>query len=108
MFRHHRDEVRLRLSTENPTEFEILQQQVELLKETLRQEIAAREMLRQRVMQQDGQIRELRRNIYSILQSRIWKTMVRAGGVVLGFDQRLSFCSADCKTRSGRVGRNRS
>jgi len=92
------------LSTENPTEFKILQQQVELLKETLRQEVAAREMLRQRVMQQDGQIRELRRNIYSILQSRIWKTMVRAGGVVLGFDQRLSFLQRRLQNKIGKSG----
>jgi GT2 family glycosyltransferase len=74
-----------------PQEIEILQQQIELLKEMIRQEVSAREMLRQRVMQQEGQIRELQRTTHGILHSRIWKTMVRVGGAVLGIDQRFSF-----------------
>jgi O-antigen biosynthesis protein len=109
VFCHCRDEVSRCLPTENnhedlSKELVILQQQIELLKETLRQEISAREMLRQRVMQQDGQIRELQRTTHGILHSRIWKTMVRVGGAVLGFDQRLSFLQRRFQNSLGKTG----
>lgn len=69
-------------------ETEKLRFELEELRGALLRETAAREMLRQRIAQQDAQIRELQRTVQGILHSRIWKTMVQAGGAVLGIDQR--------------------
>lgn len=62
--------------------------ELEQLREALRDERAAREVLRQRVAQQDAQIRELQNTTRGILQSRIWKTLVQTGGALLGVEQR--------------------
>jgi O-antigen biosynthesis protein len=62
--------------------------ELEELREALRDERAAREVLRQRVAQQEAQIRELQNTTRNILQSRIWKALVHAGGALLGIDQR--------------------
>ena len=62
--------------------------ELEELREALRDEKAAREVLRQRVAQQEAQIRELQNTTRNILQSRIWKALVHAGGALLGIHQR--------------------
>ncbi len=69
-------------------ELESFRDELQALRDALRQETAAREMLRQRVLQQEAQIRELQHTTRSILHSRIWQTLVHAGGTLLGIDQR--------------------
>jgi GT2 family glycosyltransferase len=62
--------------------------ELEQLREALRNERAAREVLRQRVAQQDAQIRDLQNTTRNILQSRIWKILVQTGGALLGIEHR--------------------
>jgi hypothetical protein len=57
-----------------------LRRSVDALGELLRQERIRTEALRARLNQQEAQIRELQRSTRSILDSRIWKTLVRLGG----------------------------
>lgn len=83
---------------------EKLREELEDLRESLRREVMAREMLRQRLAQQDAQIRELRKTTQSILQSRIWKALVRLGGVLLGLDQRRLLWQRRLQIGVGRMG----
>lgn len=60
-----------------------LEQAIQALSERLSQERARNEFLRHRLNQQEAQIRDLQRTTRSILDSRIWKALVRMGGHLL-------------------------
>jgi GT2 family glycosyltransferase len=64
----------------------------------------AREMLRQRVAQQEAQIRELQKTTQSILRSRIWKTLMQVGGAVLGLNQRRLLLQRRLQSGAGKFG----
>jgi GT2 family glycosyltransferase len=84
-----------------------LRRSVDALGELLRQERIRTEALRARLNQQEAQIRELQRSTRSILDSRIWKTLVRLGGQVLWFQQQQnSFRTRLLMGRSKLTGGN--
>ena len=60
-----------------------LRRAVESLQQQLRQEKARSEVLRQRLTQQEAQIRDLQKTTRSILESRIWRALVQTGGTLL-------------------------
>ncbi|HYP13813.1 MAG TPA: glycosyltransferase, partial [Bryobacteraceae bacterium] len=64
-----------------------LRRAVDALDEMLRQERIRSEAFRHRLNQQEAQIRELQRTTRGILDSRIWKTLVRMGGQLLWFSE---------------------
>jgi glycosyltransferase involved in cell wall biosynthesis len=68
-------------------EIDELRRSVDALGDLLRQERIRTEALRARLNQQEAQIRELQRSTRSILDSRIWKTLVRLGGQFLWLQQ---------------------
>jgi GT2 family glycosyltransferase len=65
------------------TQIEKLTRAIDALREQIRQERVRNETLRTRLNQQQAQIRELQKSTKSILDSRIWKTLVRMGGQLL-------------------------
>ena len=65
------------------TQIEKLTRAIDALREQIRQERVRNETLRTRLNQQQAQIRELQKSTKGILDSRIWKTLVRMGGQLL-------------------------
>jgi GT2 family glycosyltransferase len=65
------------------TQIEKLTRAIDALREQIRQERVRNETLRTRLNQQQAQIRELQKSTKSILDSRIWKALVRMGGQML-------------------------
>lgn len=88
-----------------PNQPEDLRQELDELRQALRDEAAAREMLRLRMIQQEGQIRELQKSMQGILRSRIWQTLVRVGGTMLGLHQRRLLLQQRLRLGVGKLGR---
>ena len=85
-------------------DLETLRTELNDLRQALNREVMTREMLRQRVAQQEAQIRELQSATRNILQSRIWKTMVNVGGAVLGLNQRRLLLQRRVQSGAGKLG----
>lgn len=60
---------------------------MEALSAQIRQERLRNEVFRNRLNQQEAQIRELQKTTRGILDSRIWKSLVRMGGQLLWFNE---------------------
>jgi hypothetical protein len=64
-------------------QFTLVAKRIAALERSLAAERATRRNLEARITQQNIQVRELSRQVRSILSSRIWRTLVSVGGVLL-------------------------
>jgi GT2 family glycosyltransferase len=76
------------------TQIEKLTRAIDALREQIRQERVRNETLRTRLNQQQAQIRELQKSTKSIVDSRIWKTLVRMGGQMLWLAEQKQILSS--------------
>lgn len=85
-------------------EFHELREQIRALQQALDNEIATRRSIEARLRRQDGRVRQLDRHLHSLLQSRIWKTLVWAGGQVLHSRNAAAFWAARGRLIATNVG----